>query len=64
MTTIMVGMQNLLLAFESSTTGWNSRESLRDTNPQSITFVPANRGRVDIDYLKEKLKHLGITDDR
>ena len=56
MTTIMVGMQNSFLVFESSTTGWNSRESLRDTNPQSITFVPANRCRVDIDYLKEKLK--------
>jgi hypothetical protein len=42
----------------------HSRESLRDTNPQSITFVPANRGRVDIDYLKEKLKQMCITDDR
>jgi hypothetical protein len=53
MITIMVGMQNSLLAFESSTTGWNSRESLRDINPQSITFVLANRGRVNIDYLRE-----------
>jgi hypothetical protein len=53
MTTIVAGMQNPLLVFESSTIGWNSRESLRDTNPQSITFVLANRGRVNIDYLRE-----------
>jgi photosystem II stability/assembly factor-like uncharacterized protein len=45
MTIIMVGMQNSLLVLESSNSGWNSRESLKGTNPQSIAFDPLNSGR-------------------
>lgn len=45
MTLIMVGMQNSLLVLESSNGGWNSRESLKGTNPQSIAFDPLNSGR-------------------
>jgi hypothetical protein len=63
MAVIMVGMQNSLLVSELSTTGWNSRAYLRDTNPQSIAFDPANRGHVDIDYLKEKLNQMCIAYD-
>jgi photosystem II stability/assembly factor-like uncharacterized protein len=45
MTIIMVGTQNSLLVLESSNSGWNSRESLKGTNPQSIAFDPLNSGR-------------------
>jgi photosystem II stability/assembly factor-like uncharacterized protein len=45
MTTLMVGMQDSLLVHESSNTGWNSWESLMETNPQSIAFDPLNVGR-------------------
>ena len=45
MTVIMVGMQESLLIFESSNTGWNSRKSLTNTNPQSIAHDPLNSGR-------------------
>lgn len=45
MTILMVGMQNSLLVFESSKTGWKSRESLKGTNPQSIAFDPLKSGR-------------------
>jgi photosystem II stability/assembly factor-like uncharacterized protein len=42
----MVGMHNSVLALESANTGWNSRESLKGTQPQSIAFDPLNSGRV------------------
>src|SRR5919106_877280 len=45
MIVIMVGMQDSLLIFESSNTGWNSRKSLTNTNPQSIAHDPLNSGR-------------------
>ena len=45
MTTLMVGMQDSLLVLESSNIGWNSRESLRGSNPQSVAFDPLNSGR-------------------
>jgi photosystem II stability/assembly factor-like uncharacterized protein len=41
----MVGMQDSVIVFESSKTGWNSHESLKETNPQSIAFDPLNSGR-------------------
>ena len=41
----MVGMQDSLLVLESSNTGWNSWESLIETNPQGIAFDPLNPGR-------------------
>jgi|RhiMethySRZTD1v2_1073278.scaffolds.fasta_scaffold548831_2 photosystem II stability/assembly factor-like uncharacterized protein len=46
MTRLMVGMHNSVLTLESSNTGWNSRESLEGTQPQSIAFDPLNSGRV------------------
>ena len=46
MTRIMVGMHDSVLALESSNTGWNSQESLKGTQPQSIAFNPLNSGRV------------------
>jgi photosystem II stability/assembly factor-like uncharacterized protein len=45
MTILMVGMQDSLLVLESSNTGWNSWESLIETNPQSVAFDPLNSGR-------------------
>jgi len=45
MTLLMVGMQDSVIVFESSKTGWNSHESLKETNPQSIAFDPLNSGR-------------------
>jgi photosystem II stability/assembly factor-like uncharacterized protein len=46
MTRLMVGMRDSVLVIESSNTGWNSRESLKGTQPQSIAFDPLNSGRV------------------
>ena len=46
MTRLMVGMHDSVLSLESSNTGWNSRESLKGTQPQSIAFDPLNSGRV------------------
>ena len=46
MTRLMVGMHDSVLTLESSNTGWNSRESLKGTQPQSIAFDPLNSGRV------------------
>jgi hypothetical protein len=45
MTILMVGMHDSVLTLESSKSGWNSRESLKGTNPQSIAFDPLNSGR-------------------
>jgi photosystem II stability/assembly factor-like uncharacterized protein len=45
MTILMVGMHDSVLTIESSKSGWNSRESLKETNPQSIAFDPLNSGR-------------------
>ena len=45
MTMLMVGMHDSVLTLESSRSGWNSRESLKGTNPQSIAFDPLNSGR-------------------
>ena len=44
MTTIMVGMQNSILVVNSSN-GYETQESLKETNPQSIAFDPLNSGR-------------------
>ena len=46
MTILMVAMHNSVLTLESSKSGWNSRGSLKGTNPQSIAFDPLNSGRV------------------
>jgi hypothetical protein len=45
MTILMVGMHDSVLTLESSKSGWNSWESLKGTNPQSIAFDPLNSGR-------------------
>jgi hypothetical protein len=45
MTILMVGMQDSLLALESSKTGWISRESLKGTQPQSVAFDHQNSNR-------------------
>jgi photosystem II stability/assembly factor-like uncharacterized protein len=45
MTILMVGMHDSVLTLESSKSGWNSRESLKETNPFSIAFDPLNSGR-------------------
>jgi photosystem II stability/assembly factor-like uncharacterized protein len=45
MTILMVGMDDSVLTLESSKSGWNSRESLKETSPQSIAFDPLNSGR-------------------
>jgi photosystem II stability/assembly factor-like uncharacterized protein len=45
MTILMVGMHDSVLTLESSKSGWNSRESLKGTNPQSIAFDPLKSGR-------------------
>jgi hypothetical protein len=42
MTILMVGMQDSVLTLESSKTGWNSRESLKGTLPQSVAFDHQN----------------------
>jgi photosystem II stability/assembly factor-like uncharacterized protein len=42
---LMVGMHDSVLTLESSKSGWNSRESMKGTNPQSIAFDPLNSGR-------------------
>ena len=44
MTTIMVGMQNSILVVNSSNE-YETQESLKETNPQSIAFDPLNSGR-------------------
>jgi hypothetical protein len=42
---LMVGMHDSVLTLESSKSGWNSRESLKGTSPESIAFDPLNPGR-------------------
>lgn len=42
MTTLMLGMQNSLLVLESSINSWKSKEYLKGTHPQSISFDPQN----------------------
>jgi photosystem II stability/assembly factor-like uncharacterized protein len=42
MTILMVGLQDSVLALESSKTGWNTRESLKGTQPQSVAFDHQN----------------------
>lgn len=38
-------MQNSLLTFESSKTGWTIHESLENTHPQCVTIDPRNPNR-------------------
>ena len=45
MTILMVGIHDSVLTLEFSKSGWNSRESLKGTQPQSIAFDPLNSGR-------------------
>ena len=45
MTTLMIGMEHLVLILESTNKGWNGHESLKGTNPQSVAFDPLNRDR-------------------
>ena len=45
MTILIAAMQDLLLSFESSKTGWKTHESLKGTHPQSVTFDPRNPNR-------------------
>jgi len=52
MTSILAAMQDSLLSIESSKTGWKSRESLKGSHPQSVTFDTRNPNRV---YTKEYL---------
>ena len=42
MTIIIAAMQDLLLSFESSKTGWKTHESLKGCHPQSVTFDHRN----------------------
>jgi hypothetical protein len=42
----MVGMQDSVLALESLKIGWNTRESLKGTQPQSVAFDHENSNRV------------------
>jgi photosystem II stability/assembly factor-like uncharacterized protein len=42
MTTILAGMQDLLLVLNSSKAGWKVHESLRGTHPESLAFDPIN----------------------
>jgi photosystem II stability/assembly factor-like uncharacterized protein len=44
MTIIMLAMQNCVLVINSSN-GYETQESLKETNPQSIAFDPLNSGR-------------------
>jgi hypothetical protein len=45
MTILIAAMQDLVLLLESSKTGWKTRESLKGTHPQSVTFDPRNPNR-------------------
>ena len=45
MTTLMIGMEDLVLILESTNKGWKGQESLKETNPQSVAFDPLNRDR-------------------
>jgi photosystem II stability/assembly factor-like uncharacterized protein len=45
MVTILAGMQDSLLVLRSTKVGWNIRQSLVGTHPQSIAFDPINPGR-------------------
>jgi hypothetical protein len=42
MTSILAAMQESLLIIESSKTGWKTHESLKETNPQCVTFEHRN----------------------
>ncbi len=46
MTIIIAAMQDLLLTFESSKTGWKTHESLKRCHAQSVTFDHRNSNRV------------------
>jgi len=58
MTILIVAMQDLVLLLESSKTGWKTRESLKGTHPQSVTFDPRNPNRAFTLwlYIKRRLK--------
>jgi hypothetical protein len=45
MTILMVGMHDSVLTLESSKSGWNSWESLKKTNPQSLAFDSLDSGK-------------------
>ena len=45
-TKLAIAMQDSLLLFESSKTGWKTRESLKGTSPQCVAFDPSNPNRV------------------
>ena len=40
--TIIAAMQDLLLLFESSKTGWKTHDSLKGCHPESVTFDHRN----------------------
>ena len=44
-TKLAITMQDSLLLFESSKTGWKTRESLKGTSPQCVAFDPSNPNR-------------------
>ena len=46
MTIIIAAMQDLLLSFQSSKTGWITHESLKGCHPQSVIFDHRNPNRV------------------
>jgi len=39
MTIIMIAMQNSLISFESSKTGWKTNESLKQTHPHIVSLL-------------------------
>ncbi|MGB8035751.1 MAG: hypothetical protein WCF03_18200 [Nitrososphaeraceae archaeon] len=45
MTTLVAAMQDSLLTFESSKTGWKTHESLKGTSLQCIAFDPRSSNR-------------------
>ena len=45
MMSTLIAMQDSLLLFESSKTGWKTRESLKGTSPQCVAFDPSNPNR-------------------
>ena len=44
-TKLVIAMQDSLLLFESSKTGWKTRECLKGTSPQCVAFDPSNPNR-------------------
>src|SRR6476659_2615209 len=45
MTTLMIGMEGLVLILESTSKGWKDHETLKGTNRQYVAFDPLNRDR-------------------